>query len=283
MMDSWPIVAELPAALRIVVILGLAALAHFVVRALRRLGEWVLAPARTPRVARHELLARSYPKVASVTSLIVSALTFLIYFVALGLVLQEFRISLTAYLATASVVGLAVAFGMQGLVQDVVIGLTLIFTDAFDVGDVVEISGQIGRVEQIGLRFTTLVNLHGQRVYVPNRNIAMVGRFRAGVIRAYVDVQLPEGLDESAVRETVERVARGMRAQHPAILVTDPEISGPETADPGGWRYLRVRFRLWPGQGALIETAFRQRLLAALRALDPSYPDWMVTVTYLAR
>jgi small conductance mechanosensitive channel len=218
-----------------------------------------------------------------VTSLVVSALTFLIYFVAVGLLLREFDVSLTAYLATASVVGLAVAFGLQGLVQDIVIGITLLFSDVYDVGDLVEISGQIGRVEGIGLRFTTLVNLHGQRVYVPNRNIAMVGRFRRGAVRAYVDVQIPEGLEEGVVRETVERIARGMRVQHPTVLVTEPEILGVEKAGPDGWRYLRMKFRLWPGQGALLETVFRSRVLAALRALDPSFQDWMVTVSFRAR
>ena len=102
--------------------------------------------------------------------------------------------------------GLAVAFGLQGLIQDIVIGLTLVFTDAFDVGDMIELSGsgvsaQVGRVERIGLRFTVLTNFQGQRVFVPNRNIVLVSRFRAGVIRAYVDIQIPEGLEEEVVQE----------------------------------------------------------------------------------
>lgn len=226
------------------------------------------------------MLARNQPKVSSVMSLTVSAVTFVIYFIALGLILREFNVSLTAYLTAGSVVGLSVAFGLQGLVQDVVAGLTLLFSDTFDLGDTIELSGQVGRVERIGLRFTTLVNLHGQRVYVPNRSIALVGRFRRGSIRAYVDVQVPASVEEARVVDTVERVARGMRAQHAAILVTEPEPMGVHEAAPGGWRYLRVKFRLWPGQGGLIETTFRQRVLSAMRELDPSFQDWMVTVTY---
>lgn len=182
-------------------------LAHLAVRAIRGGTERLLVPVRLPGITRHQSAARRYPKVATVTSLVVSALTFTIYFVALGLVLREFQISLTAYLATASVLGLAVGFGSQGLVQDVVIGLTLIFSDALDVGDMVEISGQIGRVDHVGLRFTVLVNVHGQRVYVPNRNIALVGRYRGGCIRAYLDAQVPEGADEAVIRQIVERTA----------------------------------------------------------------------------
>jgi small conductance mechanosensitive channel len=263
------------------VIVLVAVLGHLVVLGARRVSEWVLTPAKAPGSIARELLRRRHPKVASVTTLVVSALAFALYFIALGLVLNEFRVSLTAYLATASVVGLAVAFGLQGLVQDVVIGITFIFSDAFNVGDVVELSGQVGRVENIGLRFTTLVNLQGQRVYVPNRTIDTVARFLAGTVRAYVDVQLPDaqGATDNRVRQIVERIAKAMRAQHSAILLRDPEVSGPAEAGAGEWRYLRVKFRIWPGQIALLETICRPRLLTALREIDPAYQEWMITIT----
>ncbi len=105
------------------------------------------------------------------------------YFFAVGLVLEEFGVNLTAYLASASIVALAISFGSQGLVQDMVIGVTLIFSDALDVGDMVEIAGTVvvvGRVEEVGLRFTKLINLFNQIVFIPNRTIANVSRFPLG-------------------------------------------------------------------------------------------------------
>jgi small conductance mechanosensitive channel len=96
------------------------------------------------------------------------------YFVAVGLVLKEFGISLTAYFASATIIGLAVGFGSQGLVQDVVNGLTVVFSDLFDVGDMVEIAGQTGFVQKIGIRFTVLNNFMGAEVFIPNRTIANV-------------------------------------------------------------------------------------------------------------
>lgn len=143
-----------------------------------------------------------------------------------------------------------------------------------------EISGQVGKVESIGLRFTTLVNLHGQRIYIPNRTIGVIGRFRNGYIRAYVDVQLPQKVDEKVVLKHVESIAGGMKSQHGSIIFGEPENQGIRTADKGKWRYLRIKFRLWPGQGSLIEGPFRQRLISTLKAIDPDYSDWMVTVTY---
>jgi small conductance mechanosensitive channel len=273
-------IASLPAGIRILAVVLLAFLAHFIVRELRRLSQWLLTLKLGDETASSESFSRRYPKIAGITTILVSALTFSIYFIAVGLILREFHVSLTAYLASASVIGLAVGFGLQGLVQDVVIGLTLIFSDTLNIEDIVELSGQIGKVENIGLRFTTLVNFHGQKIYVPNRNIGMISRFRRGAIRAYVDVQIPEGVDEKEVIEDVKSTALGLYSQHRSIILGQPELFGVKEAKTGNWRYLRVKFRLWPGQGALIETTFKQQITALVKKRHPDYADWMVRVTY---
>lgn len=247
---------------RIAIIVAIAATAHLVVRA----------------VEGRVLAARPHPKVTTVLGLLHSAATFLIWFVAVGVVLRVLEIDLTAYFATATVIGLAVAFGAQGLVQDVVIGLTLIFSDALDVGDVVEVSGQVGRVQRVGLRFTTLTNFLGQTVVIPNRNISVVGRFRSDVIRAFVDVQLPAGAPDD-VATHLHGLARGLRSQHPTAIISEPELVGVQEAEEGGWRFVRLRFHLWPGQQALLDAGFRQRVVAFMKTVDPAYADWMVTVT----
>jgi len=279
-MNPIEFIHSLPAAIRIIVILLLAVLSHFIVKGIRRLSQWLLTAKIKTDVSTKEILTHQYPKFATITTILVSAITFIIYFFAIGLILKELKIPLTTYLASASVIGLAIGFGLQGFVQDVVIGLTLIFTDALNIGDMVELSGQMGKVESIGLRFTTLVNLQGQEIYIPNRNIGMIGRFRRGVIRAYVDIQLPEQIDEEKVVEEVQTIAKGMYQQHKSIILSQPELFGIKEAKPAQWRYLRLKFRIWPGQGALIETAFKQRVIAAMKQIYPEYADWMVIVTY---
>jgi moderate conductance mechanosensitive channel len=264
---------------RVAVILVVALLSHLLVRLVRRGARWFLAP---PGTGPHAFLRR-YPKAATLTTIVASALTFAIYFTAFGLLLRELGFSLTAYLASASVIGLAIGFGSQGLVQDVVIGLTLIFSDVLDVGDVADIGGQTGRIESIGLRFTTLVTLLDQRVHVPNRSITQINRYRKGHIRAYADIQVPDSMADEALVRSIEEIARGMHAQYRSIVLAPPELLGIRSADPGPWRYLRVKFRLWPAQGALVENVFRQRALAVLRLGDPAYPDWMISVTYRAQ
>jgi moderate conductance mechanosensitive channel len=212
-------------------------------------------------------------------------LTFVIYFFALGLVLQEFGVNLTAYLASASVLGLAISFGSQGLVQDVVIGLTLIFSDAMDIGDMVDVFGStsvIGRVEEIGLRFTVLRNFYNQVVFFPNRTIANVSRFPFGGVYAYADIQIPDGVDRPKAVQAVENVARGMWRQFGAIILSEPSWGDVETAEGGGWSFLRIHFKIWPGQGSLIETIFRQQMISAMKTFQPDYADWQVAVTYRA-
>ena len=75
-------------------------------------------------------------------------------------------------------------------------------------------------------------------------------------------------------------IAAGMYSQHGSIILSQPETVGVKEAKTGNWRYLRLKFRLWPGQTGIIETGFKQRVVAALKKRNPDYTEWMVTVTY---
>ena len=268
---------------RLLLIVAVALMVHVLVKIIRHLSEWIIIKSQAQKSPLG--FVTQQPKFVTLTRLIVSGIIFVIYFFALGLILQEFRVNLTAYLASATVIGLAISFGSQGLVQDVVIGLTLIFSDAMDVGDMVEIFGSttvIGRVEEIGLRFTVLRNFYNQVVFIPNRTIANVSRFPQGGVYAYADIQIPAGADRNRTVPTVGSVAQGMRAQFGAIVLSEPEIGPVETAGGGGWDFVRVHFKIWPGQGGLIETTFRQQMVSAMKTFSPDYADWQVAVTYRA-
>jgi hypothetical protein len=269
--------------IRLLLILVLAIIAHLTVRIIRHVSEWLILRSHVKENPFGFMTEK--PKFITVTRLIVSAVVFTIYFLALGLALQEFGVNLTAYLASASVIGLAISFGSQGLIQDIVIGLTLIFWDAMDVGDMVEIYASttiIGRVEEIGMRFTKVTNVFNQEVFVPNRTIANVSRFPDGGVDAYADIQIPAKADQQKAAELAGSVARGMWAQFGAIILSEPVIEPAETVPGGGWSYFRVHFKIWPGQGNLIETTFRRQAVQAMKTLDPDYDDWQVPVTYRA-
>ena len=113
--------------IRILIIVGVVMGAHLAVVGLHRLSRKLMA----------SRVGSAFSKARTIVSIAGSVAVFAVYFGALGMVLKEFGVSLTAYLASASIIGLALGFGSQGLVQDVVTGLTLVFSNLLDVGDMV--------------------------------------------------------------------------------------------------------------------------------------------------
>jgi small-conductance mechanosensitive channel len=219
-------------------------------------------------------------KPKTIASLGTSALVFGLYFTAFGLILSEIGVSLKAYLASASIVGLAVGFGSQGLVQDVVTGLTIVFSGLFNVDDMVEISGQTGIVRDLGIRFTVIENSLGAKVYIPNRTITNVVKYPLGYIRGLIDVTLlPNSETARKMEEKVASVLSAFFEQLSGILLTAPSIEG-RMKTSSGKEYLRIEFRIWPGRGSPIETALKQEILYELKVLEPNYQDWMVTMNY---
>ena len=274
---------RLPVLVHVAIIVGLAVLAHILVKIVHKISEWVI---RKNHAEKNPLgFVTDKPKFITLARLVVSAITFCIYFLAAGLAfIAVFHFSdtfLKTYLSSAAVLGLGLSFGLQGLVQDVVTGVTLILSNAIDVGDIVDLGGTVGRVEQIGMRFTKVINFSNQEIFVPNRNITNVARFQRDGMYAYADVQISSQIDQGKVVRAVREVARGIWTQFGAIILTEPEIGKIEVAAPGGWNYLRVQFKIWPGQ-TLIETVFRPQMVAAMKSFDPNYADWMVPVTYRA-
>lgn len=267
----------------IAIIVGLALVVHATVRFIRYFSEVIINKSHEKRNPLG--FVTQQPKFITLARLIVSTVTFAVYALAIYVILKvEFPndSTLKTYLGSAAVVGLALSFGLQGLVQDVVTGITIILSDAMDAGDTVDLmNGVIGRVERIGLRFTKVVNFYNQEIFVPNRNIINVSRFPHGGILAYADVQIPPKADQNAVTESIQNVAKGIWTQFAAIVLTEPVFSKIRPT-PGNWNYLRVMFKIWPGQNSVIETVFRAQMVNAMKAIDPAYADWQVVVTYRA-
>jgi hypothetical protein len=272
-----------PHTVHILIIIVLAFIVHMLVKLISNIGETLITKSHEKKNPLG--FVTQQPKFVTLTTLIVSTLTFVVYALALYFILAvEFPndTTLKTYLGSAAVVGLALSFGLQGLVQDVVTGITIILSDTMDVGDTVDLmNGVIGRVERVGLRFTKVINFYNQEIFVPNRNIINVSRFPRHGILAFADVQIPAKADQAAVSQTIENIAKGVWTQFGAIILAEP-IFGKIQTTPGNWNYMRVGFKIWPGQSAIIETTFRQQMVNAMKTFDSAYTDWQVVVTYRA-
>ena len=264
------VLANLDYPVRILAILGLIIGLHLLVILVRALGSKLML-----------VLPRgTFDKGRSLAGLLTSVAIFVLYFAAVGLVLKEFGVSLTAYLASASVLGLAIGFGSQGLVQDVVTGLTLIFSDLVNVDDMVEISGQTGIVQTIGMRFIVLKNQLGAEVFIPNRIITSVINYPRGYVRCLVDINL-SGEAEKA-DQMVKKIASIITAayeQFPGIFISRPSSEG-RIKTQSGKEFLRIKFRIWPGRNTTLETTFKQEIVQSLKEITPEFADWMVAVNY---
>jgi hypothetical protein len=255
---------------RALVLVAIALVSHVIVVLVQQLTLWFAARGSRLRLRRLQSLA----------TLLSSAMLFALYFLVVGLILDEFGVSLAAYLASASVLGLAIGFGSQGLVQDVVTGLTLIFSDLIDVGDLVEVSGQTGVVRSVTMRFVELENSLGGTVFVPNRTISSVTNYPRGYVRCFVDVTL---LGDGAARQRMQaaavRIMSSFTREFPGVSVREPAIVGRQRLDSGK-EFLRLKFRVWPNRGGLIETTFRQELEAELKQENPDYQAWMICIAF---
>ncbi len=264
---------ELPIGQKIIALLLIAVAGHILAR-------WVSR--YSIQLNERQLSERKYSKLRTVVSLLTSMFIFTIYFLVFGFILSEFGVSLKAYLASASIIGLAVGFGSQNLVQDVITGLTVVFTDLFDVGDMVEIGGQTGIVKRVGIRFTLLKNPMGAEVFIPNRALTNVINYPYGYVRCLVDVSVPDscsGSERTLIGQTITNMTTAIEEQFPAILRGPVELEG-WTETSMGNHYYRVKFRIWPGRGQPLETSFKNMLCESLKQHVPKFQDWMVAVNY---
>ncbi|AFV91116.1 Transporter, small conductance mechanosensitive ion channel family protein [Acidipropionibacterium acidipropionici ATCC 4875] len=126
-------------------------------------------------------------------------------------------IQLTPIIASAGVAGIAIAFGAQSLVKDLLTGMFLIFEDQYGVGDVVEIDKLKGTVEEVGLRTTRIRDFNGMSWYLRNGEILKVGNVTQGWAQSIVDI----GVHQSEDPQIVMRVIRKVLAE----VDSDPEFA----------------------------------------------------------
>ncbi len=177
---------------------------------------------RTMRKNRQLLPQDQSRRVDTLMTLIRSAARYLIYFVALLLVLGQFGggMAQNVLLAVGSIGGIAFGFGAQNLVKDVVTGLFMIFENQFSVGDYIQTEDATGTVEATAVRVTYLRSAKGDQIIIPNGSIERVINYTRGsyiativVSTAYeANTRQVMGLMEEALREYGEaHQERGMR------------------------------------------------------------------------
>lgn len=161
--------------------------------------------------------------------LILNFYGYVLFFVFAILILQNF-INVTAIIAGAGVASLAIAFGAQGLVSDVVTGFFILLERQLDVGDSITLDTVNGYVENLGLRTTQVRDFDGTLHFIPNRQIMIVSNHSRGNMRVLVDVAISPKADTEKAIQIIEQICEEEKSSNKNIVET-PAVLGVESSD----------------------------------------------------
>jgi len=180
---------------------------------------------------KREKLQLNERRVETMRSLVNNVTSYVIYFVAILLIMGQFGLDLGPVLASAGVVGLAVGFGAQNLVRDVITGFFIIFEDQFAVGDYIQTGQFFGEVQEIGLRITKIKGYTGEIYIIPNGSITEVTNFSTQNSLAVLDVRVAY---EEDVDKVIDILNQSLKDAPSIIeeLVASPEVVGVQDLGP---------------------------------------------------
>jgi len=203
------------------------------------------------------------------------------------LILNELGISIAPLLATAGVAGIAIAFGAQSLIKDYFNGFFLLLEDQIRVGDVVEIVGKGGLVEDLTLRYVRLRDLEGHVHFIPNGEIKLVTNRTRGHATPVVDVPISYAADTDAVLQVMREIAAALRADPDwsARIAGDMEVIGVDRwADSSV--VLRARFKVVPPiEQWNVKREYLRRLKKAFdeRGIEIPFPQLTLHAPFLEK
>jgi moderate conductance mechanosensitive channel len=198
----------------------------------------------------------------TVAPLLKSVLKYCTIFVSGVLVLRALGVDPTPIIAGAGVVGLAVGFGAQTLVRDVISGFFLLFEGLIAVGDVVSFGSSAGVVEEVGLRVTKYRTFSGELWVIPNGEIRAFGNSNRQWMRAVVAVAVAYEQDVGKAMHILEEVGKAWAAERRDVVLEPPQVQGILSFDESSVT-LRLVVKVKSSQQAAAEWELRRRIKEA--------------------
>jgi small-conductance mechanosensitive channel len=182
------------------------------------------------------------------------------------------NVPITSLVAPATIAGVALGFGAQRVVQDVLAGFFIITERQYGFGDLIRISslgstiGVTGTVENVTLRVTNMRTVDGEVVIIPNGQINQVTNLSRDWARAVVDVPLPATADIKHVNDILQTVGQTVYEDEEfrPLMLDAPTVMGVDRIEVDSFS-IRVVARTLPGKQFVISRALRARIAAALQ------------------
>lgn len=236
---------------------GILLVALILNRILRLTTNLLIKPAASP--ARAAQLREQQTR--TLAAVAYSAGSKVVWAAALLMAAPEFGINITPVAAIAGLASLAVGFGAQNMVRDVLSGFAIILEDQFVVGDTIQFGSLVGRVEHLTLRRTVLRDPAGGLVTIANGELRVVSNLNRDWSQAFVDVALAAEYPIEKVLAAFESAAGGLRAD-PAwapALVDGPRVLGVQSYDRMGCT-IRLQVRTAPTRQDEVARELRRRI-----------------------
>ncbi len=197
----------------------------------------------------------------TLANVIYSVGLFVVVFLAAMQLLPIFGIDVKPLLASAGIAGLAIGFGAQTLVKDVINGFFILIEDQFHLGDVVRLGGITGTVEDLTLRRTVLRDADGALHFVPNSEIKIVANLTRDWAQVQLRVNVAYGENSDRVIMLLTQVGSELRAdpQYSDAIVAQPEVPGIERVAAGEVEYLML-VKTQPGRQHAVSRELRRRI-----------------------
>jgi small conductance mechanosensitive channel len=218
-------------------------------------------------------------RAATVESVLGYVTKIAVWLVAGLMILRAMDIAIGPILAAAGIVGVAVGFGAQSLVKDVIGGFFILLEDQVRVGDVVEVGGKAGFVERVNLRMTVLRDLSGNVHYVPNSSIDIVTNMTKEFSYYVFDIGVSYREDVDEVTEVMTEVGRELREdpEYADDILEDLEILGLDQFGDSAI-VIKARFKTIPIKQWRVGREYNRRLKEAFDERDIEIPFPHVTV-----
>jgi small conductance mechanosensitive channel len=221
-------------------------------------------PRTVRRLAGNGSDERLVARVRTLSGTVVSVVGVVVWSIAFVTVVGALGFELGPLIAGAGVVGLAVGFGAQQLVRDVITGFFVLVEDQYGVGDTVTVGAVTGTVESMTLRLTRVRGDDGVLHHVRNGDLGVVSNASRGYNVASVAVPLPADADLPAA---VARIAAAMADMTNDALLAEPQVLGVTGfRDPGNVPLVTIQARVRPDAKARVQREVLQRALAAVAA-----------------
>ena len=215
-------------------------------------------------------------RATTIGGILKNIIKYTLYFIGIIMILDVFNVNTTSIIATAGIGGLAIGFGAQSLVKDVITGFFILAEDQYAVGDYVKIDSYEGIVEEMGLRVTKLRDFSGDLHVIPNGMIQIVTNKSRGAMRALVKVSIAYEEDVDNAISVLKKVCEEIKNSNKDI-VEGPDIIGVSDMDNVGV-VITIVAKTKPMSQWAVEREIRKKALEALKKenIEIPYPKVIV-------